>query len=91
MHKNATKCIETIGKWCKNKHGASKIIDTFETYHGIMGIGRETSSGHHRGEALKLGARGLFHAIKRVPKTTNHAWRRLHVDLLSQLTLRKAF
>jgi hypothetical protein len=27
MHKNATKC-----KWCKNKHGASKIIDTFEKY-----------------------------------------------------------
>jgi hypothetical protein len=22
-----------MGKWCKNKHGASKIIDTFETYH----------------------------------------------------------
>jgi hypothetical protein len=22
-----------LGKWCKNKHGASKIIDTFETYH----------------------------------------------------------
>jgi hypothetical protein len=34
MHKNATKCNETIGKWCKNKHGASKIIDTFETYQG---------------------------------------------------------
>jgi hypothetical protein len=33
-HKNATKCNETQGKWCKNKHGASKIIDTFETYHG---------------------------------------------------------
>jgi hypothetical protein len=32
MHKNATKCNETIGKWCRNKHGASKIIDTFETY-----------------------------------------------------------
>jgi hypothetical protein len=32
MYKNATKCNETIGKWCKNKHGASKIIDTFETY-----------------------------------------------------------
>jgi hypothetical protein len=32
-HKNATKCNETQGKWCKNKHGASKIIDTFETYH----------------------------------------------------------
>jgi hypothetical protein len=33
MHKNATKCKETLSKWCKNKHGASKIIDTFETYH----------------------------------------------------------
>jgi hypothetical protein len=33
MYKSATKCNETIGKWCKNKHGASKIIDTFETYH----------------------------------------------------------
>jgi hypothetical protein len=33
MHKSATKCNETVGKWCKNKHGASKIIDTFETYH----------------------------------------------------------
>jgi hypothetical protein len=33
MQKSATKCNEIIGKWCKNKHGASKIIDTFETYH----------------------------------------------------------
>jgi hypothetical protein len=33
MHKSATKCNETLGKWYKNKHGASKIIDTFETYH----------------------------------------------------------
>jgi hypothetical protein len=32
MHKSATKCNETIGKWCKNKNGASKIIDTLETY-----------------------------------------------------------
>jgi hypothetical protein len=37
MHKSATKCNKTIGKWCKNKHGASKIIDTFETYHIPMG------------------------------------------------------
>jgi hypothetical protein len=28
MHKNATKCNETLIKWCKNKHGASKIIDS---------------------------------------------------------------
>jgi hypothetical protein len=34
MHKSATKYNETIGKWCKNKHGASKIIDTLETYQG---------------------------------------------------------
>jgi hypothetical protein len=32
MHKSATKCNETFGKWCKNKHGASKIIDTLEMY-----------------------------------------------------------
>jgi hypothetical protein len=34
MHKNTTKCNKTQSKWCINKHGASKIIDTFETYHG---------------------------------------------------------
>jgi hypothetical protein len=27
------KCNKTLSKWCKNKHGASKIRDTFETYH----------------------------------------------------------
>jgi hypothetical protein len=32
MYKNATKCNETLSKWCKNKHGASKIMDTLETY-----------------------------------------------------------
>jgi hypothetical protein len=36
MYKSATKCNETLGKWCKNKHGASKIIDTFETYHILL-------------------------------------------------------
>jgi hypothetical protein len=35
MHKNATKCNKTLSKWCKNKHGASKIIDTFETYQNL--------------------------------------------------------
>jgi hypothetical protein len=33
MLKNTTKCNKTQSKWCINKHGASKIIDTFETYH----------------------------------------------------------
>jgi hypothetical protein len=32
MHKNAMKCNKTLSKWFKNKHGASKIIDTLETY-----------------------------------------------------------
>jgi hypothetical protein len=32
MHKNAMKCNKTQSKWCINKHGASKIIDTFGTY-----------------------------------------------------------
>jgi hypothetical protein len=32
MHKNATKCNKTQSNWCINKHAASKIIDTFETY-----------------------------------------------------------
>jgi hypothetical protein len=32
MHKNATKCNKTQSEWCINKHGASKIIDIFETY-----------------------------------------------------------
>jgi hypothetical protein len=43
MYKNATKCNETIGKWCKNKHGASKIIDTFETYQKLTANRRCTS------------------------------------------------
>jgi hypothetical protein len=38
MHKSATKCNEIVDKWCKNKHGASKIIDTLETYQGPAGI-----------------------------------------------------
>jgi hypothetical protein len=43
MHKNATKCNETLSKWCKNKHGASKIMDTFETYHIIKNSAVEVS------------------------------------------------
>jgi hypothetical protein len=38
MHKNATKCNETLSKWCKNKHGALKIMDTLETYHALFDL-----------------------------------------------------
>jgi hypothetical protein len=34
MHKSTTECNETLSKWYKNKHGASKIMNTFETYQG---------------------------------------------------------
>jgi hypothetical protein len=44
MHKNATKCNKTQSKWCINKHGASKIIDTFETY---LGSGKPLAGGGH--------------------------------------------
>jgi hypothetical protein len=63
MHKNAMKCNKTLSKWCKNKHGASKIIDTFETYQfaaskmrwrgqgGALGRGEEVR-GEWRGSGL---------------------------------------
>jgi hypothetical protein len=41
MHKNATKYNKTQSKWCINKHGASKIIDTFEMYHAAAAASRE--------------------------------------------------
>jgi hypothetical protein len=44
MHKSATKCNETLGKWCKNKHGASKIMDTLETYHRFTGADDEATA-----------------------------------------------
>jgi hypothetical protein len=47
MHKSATKCNEIQGKWCKNKHGASKIIDTFETYQWCAISGAHTT--HQKG------------------------------------------
>jgi hypothetical protein len=53
MHKSATKCNETLGKWCKNKHGASKIIDTFETYQ------REVTKSSRPLFCLRAGARTI--------------------------------
>jgi hypothetical protein len=55
MHRSATKCNETIGKWYKNKHGASKIIDTFETYQQVFTF----SSSRHRAETLYHGLLSL--------------------------------
>jgi hypothetical protein len=62
----------------------------------IMSVGRETSSSHHRVKMLKPGMRGLFQAIKRTPKATDHPIRnripgkRLQVNLLTQLAIKKS-
>jgi hypothetical protein len=53
VHKSATKRNETVGKWCKNKHGASKIIDTLETYHPA-GEGERPSAQGRRGDGVNL-------------------------------------
>jgi hypothetical protein len=45
MHKNATKCNETLNKWCKNKHGTSKIMDTLETYQAALRQHEEVRGG----------------------------------------------
>jgi hypothetical protein len=45
MHKSATKCNETLSKWCKNKHGASKIMDTFEMYQQLTRSKHEAHGG----------------------------------------------
>jgi hypothetical protein len=50
MHKNAIKCNETLSKWCKNKHGASKIMDTLEMYQGCT-RGRDRTARGRRARA----------------------------------------
>jgi hypothetical protein len=73
MHKNAMKCNETLSKWCKNKHGASKIIDMFETYHpcGTTGHDRHEAMRYRLGvlvgEVLKCDAGPTGHALTLVP------------------------
>jgi hypothetical protein len=54
MHKNVTKCNETLSKWCKNKHGASKIMDTLETYQRTW-AGPEDEGLLHRGASMVEG------------------------------------
>jgi hypothetical protein len=60
MYKNATKCNETIDKWCKNKHGASKIIDTFETYQPPILVGHQQHPERVRNLHFRLGMKGCI-------------------------------
>jgi hypothetical protein len=58
MHKNAMKCNKTQSKWCINKHGASKIIDTFETYQSQSESKRRNRVSHcDKGESLPFRGR----------------------------------
>jgi hypothetical protein len=82
MHKNATKCNETLNKWCKNKHGASKIMDTLEMYQAPTGK-MCPSSGMRcrtRGRAAVPSAAGHAAAIELPPR------RQVHVRPLDGLT-----
>src|SRR4051812_16326484 len=57
----------------------------------IMSTRRETSSSHCGSKVLKPGTRGLFEAIERTTKTTNHPLRHRipRRRLLTQLTIEK--
>jgi hypothetical protein len=69
MHKSATKCNETLGKWYTNKHGASKIIDTLETYQLASSneeLG-EMASSFYRGLYTSKGIQGLEEVLNSVP------------------------
>jgi hypothetical protein len=67
MHKSATKCNETLSKWCKNKHGASKIMDTFETYQTRGEVGAQGG-----GAVLHHG--GVIGRINKVYADPNHEY-----------------
>jgi hypothetical protein len=88
MHKSAMKCNETQGKWCKNKHGASKIIDTFETYHFPRAMGLEMELGQqeeldnfYTNKTRKSRAPGADRAANDKPNKSDHAtYALLHLE-----------
>jgi hypothetical protein len=63
MHKNATKCNKTLSKWCKNKHGASKIIDTLETY-------QATPMLLHHDASIQIDNFGIGHGVNLMDRWT---------------------
>jgi hypothetical protein len=65
------KCNKTQCKWCKNKHGASKIIDTFETYQSSS-RGLEEEECHARLEAERRSKFNDERASRRPEAGTSH-------------------
>jgi hypothetical protein len=72
MHKSTTTCNTTIGKWCKNKHGASKIIDTFETYQGSASSAAREQTEKEKGVGISAmpqrGCRRRLELLQRPPR-----------------------
>jgi hypothetical protein len=62
------KCNNTLSKWCKNKHGASKIIDTFETYHPCATVtflsNQDYELSHHGTDIILSASEELFQQEK---------------------------
>jgi hypothetical protein len=90
------KCNETLSKWCKNKLGASKIMDTLETYHApylshrvhVPGTGTWASSGSDtrtQGGFAVCCARGDMGAVR-----NRRALARSHRVLFERLASRAA-
>jgi hypothetical protein len=69
MHKSATKCNETVGKWCKNNHGASKIIDTLETYQCSKS---DRCMSHFRPERSRFPAMTVPDVVFEVSRVADH-------------------
>jgi hypothetical protein len=82
MHKNAMKCNEILSKWCKNKHGASKIMNTFETYH--RGLTKIEQGQSYVTEAAKLGSSDLCSVIL-IVYTPDAAFASLIIDRMPSL------
>jgi hypothetical protein len=71
MHKSATKCNETLSKWCKNKHGASKIVDTLETYHHATA---KTTKHTIKTTSSKHGASKIIDTVETYQSFRSAAW-----------------
>jgi hypothetical protein len=91
MHKNTTKCNKTQSKWCVNKHGASKIIDTFETYQVALELSIWNAEGAFLGVELYAEAAKFHKCLLEIVKESavllgfHHHVVYVHVDVSAYL------
>jgi hypothetical protein len=78
MHKNAMKCNKTQSKYCINKHGASKIIDTFGTYQRAARRGAGGRRRLHGGGAARREAALVTPSILDLPQLVSRATAGVH-------------